>query len=153
MNGKSWQWFSLSVRRTAGPPIGNKHAFLRLAALVTATPPPSKRQAGALWESTPAIRAPHIWPAELLAALSADERARAAYGLQRTTKYRVRAAGYASLLMQCKRNSVICGAKTRKGTPCQMRPIRWSQRCRLHGGLSTGPMTAEGRERIGDGAP
>ena len=43
-----------------------------------------------------------------------------------------------------------CGAKTRKGTPCQMRPIPWSRRCRLHGGLSTGPKTAEGRARIAE---
>jgi len=39
-----------------------------------------------------------------------------------------------------------CGAKTRKGTPCQAPPV-WDQvhdrprngRCKLHGGLSTGP--------------
>ena len=43
-----------------------------------------------------------------------------------------------------------CGAKTRKGTPCQMRPIPWSRRCRLHGGLSTGPKTAEGRAGIAE---
>ena len=34
--------------------------------------------------------------------------------------------------------------------PCQMRPIPWSHRCRLHGGLSTGPRTAEGRARIAE---
>jgi len=43
-----------------------------------------------------------------------------------------------------------CGAKTRKGTPCQMRPAGWVGRCRLHGGLSTGPRTAEGRERVAE---
>ena len=39
-----------------------------------------------------------------------------------------------------------CGAKTRKGTPCQAPPV-WDKehdrprngRCKLHGGLSTGP--------------
>ncbi|PWU04165.1 MAG: hypothetical protein C5B51_17340 [Terriglobia bacterium] len=46
-----------------------------------------------------------------------------------------------------------CGAKTRKGTPCQASAI-WSTRskrytrCRNHGGCSTGPTTAEGIERI-----
>ena len=46
-----------------------------------------------------------------------------------------------------------CGAKTRKGTPCIAAAI-WSPksrrytRCRNHGGLSTGPKTAEGIERI-----
>ncbi len=49
-----------------------------------------------------------------------------------------------------KRSGLICGAKTRKGTPCQMRPIPWSHRCRLHGGFSTGPVTAEGRARIAE---
>src|SRR6516165_4888399 len=40
-----------------------------------------------------------------------------------------------------------CGAKTRRGTPCQC-PAMTNGRCRLHGGLSTGPKTAEGIERI-----
>ncbi len=43
-----------------------------------------------------------------------------------------------------------CGAKTRKGMPCQMKPARGTGRCRLHGGLSTGPRTAEGRQRIAE---
>jgi hypothetical protein len=40
-----------------------------------------------------------------------------------------------------------CGAKTRRGTSCQC-PAMKNGRCRLHGGLSTGPKTAEGIERI-----
>lgn len=40
-----------------------------------------------------------------------------------------------------------CGAKTRRGTPCQC-PSMANGRCRLHGGLSTGPKTADGIERI-----
>ncbi|WP_405045507.1 HGGxSTG domain-containing protein [Pseudomonas extremaustralis] len=32
-----------------------------------------------------------------------------------------------------------CGAKTRAGTPCKRRDLYASGRCRLHGGLSTGP--------------
>jgi hypothetical protein len=40
-----------------------------------------------------------------------------------------------------------CGAKNRKGTPCQCPAMR-NGRCRLHGGLSTGPNTSEGIERI-----
>jgi hypothetical protein len=42
---------------------------------------------------------------------------------------------------------VLCGAKIRSGIPCQ----NWGMangRCRLHGGMSTGPKTPEGRERI-----
>ena len=40
-----------------------------------------------------------------------------------------------------------CGAKTRAGTPCKC-PAMKNGRCRLHGGLSTGPKTKEGIERI-----
>jgi len=41
-----------------------------------------------------------------------------------------------------------CGAKTRKGTPCQ-RPARLPVgRCRLHGGASTGPRTKGGLARL-----
>ena len=41
-----------------------------------------------------------------------------------------------------------CGAKTRRGTPCQ-RPARLPVgRCRLHGGSSTGPTTEEGLARL-----
>jgi len=40
-----------------------------------------------------------------------------------------------------------CGAKTRRGTACQC-PAMANGRCRLHGGLSTGPQSAEGIERI-----
>jgi hypothetical protein len=40
-----------------------------------------------------------------------------------------------------------CGARTRTGTPCKA-PAMPAGRCRMHGGLSTGPRTAEGLERI-----
>ena len=47
-----------------------------------------------------------------------------------------------------------CGAKTRAGGHCKA-PAVWNRRkdvarngrCRLHGGLSTGPRTAEGLQR------
>ncbi len=42
----------------------------------------------------------------------------------------------------------LCGAKTRVGAPCKMRVVEGKKRCRLHGGLSTGPKTLEGRARI-----
>ncbi|MDP3561377.1 MAG: HGGxSTG domain-containing protein [Legionellaceae bacterium] len=49
----------------------------------------------------------------------------------------------------------ICGAKTRTGTPCNAPPV-WNKvidkarngRCKMHGGLSTGPKTEEGRQAI-----
>lgn len=41
-----------------------------------------------------------------------------------------------------------CGAKTRKGSLCGCKPVAGKSRCKFHGGLSTGPKTQEGRERI-----
>ncbi len=43
-----------------------------------------------------------------------------------------------------------CGARTRRGTPCQARAVEGKERCRLHGGLSTGPKSQEGRARIAE---
>lgn len=39
----------------------------------------------------------------------------------------------------------VCLARTRSGAPCQKHPIVGRTRCRLHGGLSTGPRTPEGK--------
>ena len=44
----------------------------------------------------------------------------------------------------------LCGAKTRKGTPCAALAVEGRARCRFHGGCSTGPKTAEGRARIAE---
>ena len=41
-----------------------------------------------------------------------------------------------------------CLALNRRGTACQKPPLRGKKRCRLHGGLSTGPKTARGRAKI-----
>ncbi|MDT4828087.1 hypothetical protein D3C80_1948320 [compost metagenome] len=40
---------------------------------------------------------------------------------------------------------LTCGAKTRKGEPCKRRDLYHSGRCRLHGGLSTGPKRLKNR--------
>ena len=45
------------------------------------------------------------------------------------------------------RDDGYCGARTRAGTPCKSRTIYQSGRCKLHGGMSTGPKTAEGKAR------
>ena len=58
-----------------------------------------------------------------------------------------------------KRMRPRCGAKTRRGSPCQA-PAVWNKvndrpvngRCKLHGGLSTGPKTDEGRCRSAQAA-
>jgi hypothetical protein len=39
-----------------------------------------------------------------------------------------------------------CGARTRRKTVCQG-PAMPNGRCRMHGGLSTGPRTSEGQDR------
>ena len=52
-----------------------------------------------------------------------------------------------------------CGARCRDGHPCQA-PAAWhadrwaprNGRYRLHGGLSTGPRTPEGKRRVGEAA-
>lgn len=40
----------------------------------------------------------------------------------------------------------LCGAKTRKGTPCKRMALA-NGRCPNHGGLSTGPRTIEGKKK------
>lgn len=53
-----------------------------------------------------------------------------------------------------------CGARCRDGHLCQAKAARDAEtgcyvrngRCRMHGGLSTGPRTLEGRRRIGEAA-
>jgi hypothetical protein len=42
---------------------------------------------------------------------------------------------------------LTCGAKTRAGTPCKQKGIYINGRCKLHGGLSTGPTTEEGKKK------
>lgn len=43
-----------------------------------------------------------------------------------------------------------CKARTRIGTHCKALSVPGRRRCKLHGGLSTGPKTAEGRKRIAE---
>ena len=40
-----------------------------------------------------------------------------------------------------------CGARTRSGDPCRQ-PAMPNSRCRMHGGASTGPRTADGLARL-----
>jgi len=41
-----------------------------------------------------------------------------------------------------------CLAKTRRGMPCQNPVVTDRNRCRMHGGKSTGPRTSEGKARV-----
>ena len=46
-----------------------------------------------------------------------------------------------------KRDRPRCGARTRAGGNCKAPALPDKERCRMHGGLSTGPKTAEGKAR------
>ena len=43
-----------------------------------------------------------------------------------------------------------CGARTRAGGQCRLRCVPGKGRCRMHGGLSTGPTSARGRAAIAE---
>ncbi|OYY88342.1 MAG: hypothetical protein B7Y61_02830 [Rhizobiales bacterium 35-66-30] len=43
-----------------------------------------------------------------------------------------------------------CGATTRNGGKCKLHVLPGKFRCRMHGGLSTGPRTPEGKARISE---
>lgn len=44
-------------------------------------------------------------------------------------------------------SGLCCRAKTRAGTPCKLTSLYRSGRSKLHGGLSTGPTTPEGKAK------
>jgi hypothetical protein len=46
--------------------------------------------------------------------------------------------------------SARCGAMTRRGTACAAKPLAGKNRCKFHGGMSTGPRSEEGKARIAD---
>ena len=49
------------------------------------------------------------------------------------------------------RTAPRCGARTRAGTPCQCPAIHGRERCRLHGGRSTGAPTGRSNGNYVDG--
>ncbi len=54
------------------------------------------------------------------------------------------------LAKQAATRRVICGAKTRKGSPCRNESEPGKRRCKFHGGRSTGARSPEGRARIAE---
>ncbi|PKN20017.1 MAG: hypothetical protein CVU71_06555 [Deltaproteobacteria bacterium HGW-Deltaproteobacteria-6] len=52
-----------------------------------------------------------------------------------------------------KNSGHTCMARTRSGTPCKRMSRYTSGRCALHGGLSTGPKTPQGKERSSRNGP
>jgi hypothetical protein len=69
-------------------------------------------------------------------------------------------ARYTPFHILFKRELPRCGARCRDGHPCHARATRDAEtgclvrngRCRIHGGLSTGPRTPEGKRRVGEAA-
>jgi hypothetical protein len=60
---------------------------------------------------------------------------------------RVEAEKAARPMVISKRSRMKCGAFARStGKPCRMKALA-NGRCRLHGGLSTGPKTVEGKAK------
>lgn len=55
----------------------------------------------------------------------------------KSTPIRARVMGSEMKQLYAAPNS--CGAKTRQGVPCKMKPVPGKRRCKYHGGLSTGP--------------
>lgn len=70
---------------------------------------------------------------------------------ERIEKYRTLLAGGASedTAFKVAIAGLRCGAKTRKDTPCKAPVVWWRGilRCKLHGGMSTGAKTPEGKAR------
>lgn len=84
---------------------------------------------------------------------AADARRQKAIGTAYATSTRGRAHARLGVLAEAQSEftaggRTVCGAKTRRGTPCVAKAVRGKKRCRIHGGLSTGPRTKEGRARI-----
>ena len=53
-------------------------------------------------------------------------------------------------MKEARNNNPLCGARTRSNSLCAKHPIKGKRRCRLHGGLSTGPKTEAGKARIAE---
>lgn len=61
---------------------------------------------------------------------------------------RARAGANDSGRDEARQTRVICGARRRRdGQPCEALSVPGKQRCKWHGGCSTGPKTDEGRTR------
>jgi hypothetical protein len=55
----------------------------------------------------------------------------------------MRSANLPPLLKELR--GMTCDARTRAGTPCKQKGIYKNGRCKLHGGMSTGPRTKKGK--------
>ena len=52
------------------------------------------------------------------------------------------------MVLRAKKINGTCGAHSRStGKPCKMMAVKPGGRCRIHGGLSTGPRTIKGKKQ------
>nr|WP_280739655.1 helix-turn-helix transcriptional regulator [Mameliella alba] len=119
------------------------------------------RQAVSYWECKPMVDL-RAWAVERMATvldlpdIPPVARARAAWADMLAAEDAAREAAFLAhvrrLQMQCEtvraKRRVICGARTRKGTPCRAKSEPGRRRCKFHGGKSTGARTPEGIARI-----
>lgn len=89
----------------------------------------------------PVVRIPHTPWADRMAAMDREAEARF---LAQVARIKARSEAWKA------KQRVICGAKTRKGTPCRCKSEPGKRRCKFHGGMSTGAKTPEGKECIAE---
>lgn len=82
---------------------------------------------------------------EALAQLDPGQRSRIMEGIDQDTDDQEGVSHFT-----LRRDVPLCGARCRDGHTCRARVVRGKRRCRVHGGLSTGPKTVEGRARIAE---
>ncbi|WP_281277649.1 helix-turn-helix domain-containing protein [Thalassobius vesicularis] len=99
------------------------------------------------WERKPTVRPFAYGPRLILAALGIQVAPRFGLGVFRNT---TRARDGVLATTSRPQTKHLCGAKTRKGAPCQAKAMPGRKRCKFHGGASTGPRTQEGRRRISE---
>ena len=102
------------------------------------------------WERKESVDVRGWGPKRLLEAMGVPIPERIGGGNFRTPNARARHGVLVTTPQNLSKRRVVCGAKTRNGTPCKCKSIPGKMRCKFHGGLSTGPKTEEGRARIAE---
>ena len=94
------------------------------------------------------IRLIETWDGDIAVKLTEDGRTAARTG-HAPKRYAYKARTRIDGKKQPYRWKRICAAKTRQGTACIAMALE-NGRCKNHGGMSTGPRTPEGRQRIAE---
>ena len=105
------------------------------------------------WERKPLLAADGYAVKRMVDALGLEPPGTRDLGYFRTrtrARYGVLLFPASNEILASRKAPTACSAKTRRGTPCRCRPIPGKRRCKFHGGISTGPKTVAGRQRISD---